>query len=195
MSVHRNEASTAGQAPRTPAEQRWLEAEHQVLARLERRFPQDVVLGSRVVTRKLWIDIAREALLEVLRFLRDDPELRFEMLIELTCADFLKYPGHQGPRFALLYILYSFRCDAYVRLKVWLEEDDPRAPSATAVFAGAEWPEREVYDLYGIVFEGHPDLRRLLMPDDFTGHPLRKDYPLRGRGERDSFPVLTREES
>ncbi|RME75514.1 MAG: NADH-quinone oxidoreductase subunit C [Planctomycetota bacterium] len=174
---------------------RELAAEKQVLAALERRFPGGAIEGSREICHKIWIDVSREALLDVLWYLRDDPDLLFKRFVDLTCVDYLKFPGHEGPRFGLLYNLYSLTRDAYARLKVWLDEDDLRVPTASEVYPAANWAEREVYDLYGVQFDGHPDLRRILMPDDYTGHPLRKDYPLRGRGERDSFPVLTRERS
>jgi NADH-quinone oxidoreductase subunit C len=169
--------------------------ERAVLRALQARLSGGAILGSRESSGKVWIDVDRGAILDALRFLRDDPALGFRRFVDVTCCDFLKFPGHAGPRFGLVYVVYSQQRDAYVRLKVWLEEGDERSPSAASVFPGASWGEREVFDLFGIRFDGHPDLRRILMPDDYAGHPLRKDYPLRGRGERDSFPVLTREES
>jgi NADH-quinone oxidoreductase subunit C len=80
-------------------------------------------------------------------------------------------------------------------VKVGADDPDPTLPSAMPLWGGADWMEREVFDMYGIRFEGHPDLRRILMPDEFTSYPLRKDYPLRGRGERHNFPKITREQS
>ena len=88
------------------------------------------------------------------------------------------------------------RDEAYVKKSsLQVEGDRPSLPSSVAVYPGSAWPEREVYDMFGVVFEGHPDLRRILMPEEFAAFPLRKDYPLRGRGERHNFPRLTRNES
>ena len=80
-------------------------------------------------------------------------------------------------------------------IKTAVDEPDLHVPSAFPLWKGADWMEREVYDMYGIIFDGHPDLRRILLPEEYTSFPLRKDYPLRGRGERHNFPVLTRAES
>jgi NADH-quinone oxidoreductase subunit C len=125
----------------------------------------------------------------LLQFLRDDPELGFSMFIDLTCVDYLRYPVEQPGRFAIVYTLLSPSLGIKIQVKAFVPAEDPRLPSAADLYAGAEWTEREVWDLYGVEFMGHPDLRRILMPDDYEGHPLRKDYPLRGRGERGNFPV------
>lgn len=183
----------------TPAALR-LEKEREVLARLRAQFPATeggpgAILGERVFANQLWIDIAPESIHHVLRFLRDDPALRFDYLVDLTCADYLKLPDYARERFGVTYLLYSFALDTRLRLKVWVSEAAPELPSATDLYGAAGWAEREVFDMYGIRFSGHPNLKRILMPDDYEGHPLRKDYPLKGRGERDSFPVLSRRES
>jgi NADH-quinone oxidoreductase subunit C len=126
--------------------------------------------------------VDRAAIAEVLRFCRDDAELAFDMLSDLTAVDYLKYPGREdGPRFEVVYHLYSVPRNHRVRLKVRVDEDDPVVPSAVAVWPIADWLEREVWDMFGIRFEGHPDLRRLLMYEEFVGHPLRKDYPITRR--------------
>lgn len=125
----------------------------------------------------------------LLRFLRDDPALGFAMFIDLTCVDYLRYPAEQPGRFGVIYTLLSPTLGVKVQVKAFVPGDDPRILTATDLFAGADWTEREVWDLYGVEFMGHPDLKRILMPDDYEGHPLRKDYPLRGRGERGNFPV------
>jgi NADH-quinone oxidoreductase subunit C len=125
----------------------------------------------------------------LVRFLRDDPELGFTMFIDLTAADFLRYPVEQPGRYGVVYTLLSPSLGIKTQVKAFVAEGEPRLPSVSDLFAGANWTEREVWDLYGIEFTGHPDLKRILMPDDFEGHPLRKDYPLRGRGERGNFPV------
>lgn len=125
---------------------------------------------------------------EALRFLRNDPELEFDYLVDLTAVDYLKMD--REPRFAVLYFCYSHRLKCRLRVKVLIEESDPSVQSVVPIWKGAIWLEREVYDLFGICFRGHPDQRRLLLPDDYEGHPLRKDYPLQGRGERDRLGRL-----
>ena len=126
--------------------------------------------------------VERAAILDVLRFCRDDAELRFDMLSDLTAVDYLKFPGREdGPRFEVVYHLYSLPHNHRVRLKVRLDEDDPVVTSAVSVWPIADWLEREVWDMFGVRFAGHPDLRRLLMYEEFVGHPLRKDYPINRR--------------
>jgi NADH-quinone oxidoreductase subunit C len=118
----------------------------------------------------------------------------FDMLADLTAVDYLNYPGARD-RFGVVYLLLNTATSERVVVKTYLNEPELTLPSAFPLWKGADWLEREVYDMYGIVFEGHPDLRRILMPEEFTSYPLRKDYPLRGRGERHNFPVITRAES
>jgi len=118
----------------------------------------------------------------------------FDMLAELTAVDYLKYPDARD-RFGVVYILLNTGTGERMTVKTYLNEPDLTLPSVFGLWKGSDWLEREVYDMYGIVFAGHPDLRRILMPEEFTSFPLRKDYPLRGRGERHNFPVITRAES
>lgn len=118
----------------------------------------------------------------------------FDMLFELTAVDYLKYPDARD-RFGVIYGLLDTTSGQRLFVKTFLNEPELKLPSVFPLWQGADWMEREVYDLYGIVFEGHPDLRRILLPEEFTSHPMRKDYPLRGRGERHNFPVITRAES
>jgi len=126
--------------------------------------------------------VDRSAVLDVLEFCRDDPALRFDVLMDLTAVDYLKYPGREfGPRFEVVYHLYSLPCNHRVRLQVRVEEDEAHVPSAVGLWPIANWFEREVWDMFGIRFDGHPDLRRLLMYEEFEGHPLRKDYPVNKR--------------
>jgi NADH/F420H2 dehydrogenase subunit C len=117
-------------------------------------------------------------LLEVGRFLRDTPEAGFDFCSDLTASD---WPP-RAQRFDVIYCLYSTRHRRRVRLKVRAGESDP-VPSVTGLWPSTNWLEREVYDLFGVNFVGHPDLRRILMPDDWQGYPQRKDYPLEGPGE------------
>jgi len=152
-----------------------------ILARLRER------LGDRVVeTHDFRGDhtavVARDALLAALVLCRDDPKLGFDLLVDVTAVDYLKFPGREdGPRFEVVYHLYSVEHNHRVRLKVRVEEDDPWVPTATSLWPIANWLEREVWDMFGLRFEGHPDLRRLLLYEEFVGHPLRKDYPLNRR--------------
>jgi NADH-quinone oxidoreductase subunit C len=129
---------------------------------------------------------------ELLAFLKN--ECGFDMLVDITAVDYLDYPGARD-RFGVVYCLASTETNDRVVVKVFLNEPNLVLPSAVPLWNGANWMEREVYDMFGIRFEGHPDLRRILLPEEFTAFPLRKDYPLRGRGERHNFPVLTRAES
>jgi NADH-quinone oxidoreductase subunit C len=117
----------------------------------------------------------------------------FDMLVDVTAIDYLYYPDAKD-RFGVIYALLNVPTGERLYVKTFLNEPDLTIRSAFPLWKGADWMEREVYDMYGIIFEGHPDLRRILMPEEFTAFPLRKDYPLRGRGERHNFPVLTRAE-
>jgi len=126
---------------------------------------------------------------EVLNFLKT--EHGCDMLFELTCADYLYYPNAKD-RFGVVYGLLNTQTGDRLLVKTWVNEPDPALRSVMPLWPGADWMEREVYDMYGVRFEGHPDLRRILMPDEFVAFPLRKDYPLRGRGERHNFPVIAR---
>ncbi len=141
--------------------------------RIQARFPeavQEIVEFRGEIT----VVIGRQSLVEVAAFCRDAEGLEFNMLADLAAVDY--WP--QEPRLAVNYVLYSLALGHMIRLKVYAPGDDPVIPSVTGVWAGANWPEREAWDMFGIKFEGHPDLRRILMPYDWTGHPQRKDYPL-----------------
>ncbi len=121
--------------------------------------------------------VERERIAEVCRFLKEDPALAFNVAPYVTAVDYLG----QEPRFEVVYNLLSTRRSWRVRLRVKVPEADPVVPSVTGVWRGADWFERYCFDMYGIRFRNHPDMRRLFMYDEFVGHPLRKDYPLRGR--------------
>jgi len=124
---------------------------------------------------ELSVVIPREAIAEACRFLKD--EYKFDLLADLCGAD--RGPEEE-PRFVINYHLFSTKHHNRIRLKVRLSEDDPHVKTVTGVWRTANWHERETFDLFGIIFDGHPDLRRILLPSDFDGHALRKDYPLRG---------------
>jgi NADH-quinone oxidoreductase subunit C len=134
-----------------------------------------------------WIEVERGAIVEVLTSLRD--EQGFEFLMDLTAVDWLgREPGTAPDRFSMVYELYNPAANVYIRVKAWLPGTDPEIHTVSALWKCATWAEREVWDMFGIRFEGLQDHRRILMPNDYTGHPLRKDYPLTGRGERSNFP-------
>jgi NADH-quinone oxidoreductase subunit C len=134
-----------------------------------------------------------ERLIEALGVLKHD--CGFGMLAELGGTDYLKYPGRSGPRFEVHYVLLNLETAERIVVKAGADDPEPTLPSAVGLWEGANWMEREVFDMFGIRFAGHPDLRRILMPEEFTAYPLRKDYPLRGRGERHNFPRITRDQS
>ena len=152
-----------------------------ILARLRGRFG-DRVTATHDYRGDHTAVLAREAIVPALRFCRDEPDLAFDLLADLTAVDYLTFPGREdGPRFEVVYHLYSVALNHRLRLKVQVEQDDAVVPTATGLWPIANWLEREVWDMFGIRFEGHPDLRRLLLYEEFQGHPLRKDYPITRR--------------
>lgn len=128
----------------------------------------------------------------VMRFLYDSEQCRFEQLCDLTCVDYLNFPAARD-RYGVTYSLLSITTGKRLWAKCFVNDPKPEVPSVTSIWPGAEWLEREVYDLFGVVFTGHPDLRRIVTWDGFEAHPLRKDYPLRGQGERENYKVIGRE--
>jgi NADH-quinone oxidoreductase subunit C len=152
-----------------------------ILARLAARFGAGI--GESHDHRGDHTAVVDPAILpELLRFCRDEPDLRFDMLMDLTAVDYVRFPGREdGPRFEVVYHLYSLPHNHRLRLKVRAEEDAAALPSAVGLWPIANWFEREAWDMFGIRFEGHPDLRRILMYEEFQGHPLRKDYPVNRR--------------
>ena len=115
-------------------------------------------------------------------YLKEQSGIKFEMLVDIAGIDYLTYPNHEGPRFAVAYAFKSLSTPgSRIRLKVLVSEDSLKVPTVSDLYANANWYEREVFDQYGIVFKGHPDLRRLLNHVEFVGHPLRKDYPAQKR--------------
>ncbi len=118
--------------------------------------------------------VEKSAIVEMCTYLRDDAKMQFNMLADLTVVDYLQ----RKPRFEVVYHLYSLPLKHRIRLRVPVEEGEEVVPSIHSVWKCANWAEREAWDMYGINFEGHPDLRRMLMYEEFEGHPLRKDYPI-----------------
>jgi NADH-quinone oxidoreductase subunit C len=184
---------------------------HPALQPLKQRFP-NVRLLAREFRGMVTVVVPRENLLELAGFLRDEPTLKFDLLSELNGVDYLNFPCAKH-RFAVNYGLTSIDHNMRLWLKVFLDPQGETAPSTGVrdeealekgdpglrldsvypVWSGADWMEREVYDMYGIVFTGHPDLRRILTWNGFGSYPLRKDYPLRGVGERENYKIVTRE--
>ncbi|MEO0619720.1 MAG: NADH-quinone oxidoreductase subunit C [Pseudomonadota bacterium] len=139
---------------------------------------QDAIIETRDDFGELTLIVAREQIVKVLRFLRDDRRCEFTCFIDICGVD---YPGDER-RFEVVYHLLSPRQNARIRIKLRTDADTA-VPSVIGVFPAADWFEREAFDLYGILFSGHPDLRRLLTDYGFEGHPLRKDFPLTGFSE------------
>ena len=119
----------------------------------------------------------RQHLRTILKTLRDDPELSFRMITDITAVDNMRREDFEpARRFTMIYIVYSLEHKKRLRMEIDLPEHDAKIASSEGIFRGGPWIEREVYDMFGIEFEGHPDLTRILMPDDWVGHPLRKDF-------------------
>jgi len=157
------------------------------IAALAARFPEVKTSEFRGTTRAV---VLSKSLYDALAFLKS--ERQFDFLVDITCVDYLHYRGAED-RFGLVYLLANTETNERITVRTFLNEPELTVPSAVSLWEGANWMEREVYDMFGITFAGHPDLRRILLPEEFTAFPLRKDYPLQGRGERHNFPVLTRE--
>jgi len=141
-----------------------------IYGRLEQQFPGKVA-DFKGDVQEPYCKVAVQAIVEVCRFLRDDPGLKFEVLSDLTGLDWPKEEKIQ-----VVYHLYSYAQKHQIVLKVDLPRDNPKIATTEGVWKVANWFEREVYDLFGVIFEGHSDLRRIMLPEDWEGHPLRKDY-------------------
>src|SRR6476469_4198357 len=154
------------------------------------KFPQ-VVLAVEADTARseVTVQVAAERILDLARFLHDAPDASFDQLTDICSVD---YPEDRQ-RFEVVYHVHSLSYHRRLRVKARLSEDDPTIASVTSVWKGAEFLEREVYDMMGIRFSGHPDLRRILLPEDYAeGYPLRKDFPTEGRGWRSHFDFIPR---
>jgi NADH-quinone oxidoreductase subunit C len=158
----------------------------ETLAAITSRFAQAAVSEFRGQSRVI---VPRGELYGFLEFLKD--QRGFDFLSDITCVDYLNYRDATD-RFGLVYILVNTANNERITVRTFLNEPDLVVPSVVPPWQGANWLEREVWDMFGISFDGHPDHRRVLLPEEFTAFPLRKDYPLQGRGERHNFPVLTR---
>jgi NADH-quinone oxidoreductase subunit C len=157
-------------------------------ARVEAAFGERL-LSKEEKTQYIQFSVKAADAHDLVRFLKDEPVLGFTWFVDCCGVDYQRYPKAMAERFAVVTTLFSPTLGVKVQVRAFVPAGNPHIASNCDLFAGANWTERETFDLYGIVFDGHPDLKRILMPDDFDGHPLRKDYPLRGRGERGAFPV------
>ncbi|MEC9373948.1 MAG: NADH-quinone oxidoreductase subunit C [Planctomycetota bacterium] len=175
--------------------------DHPVFAMLKKAFPGKRLRGAEYRGQSTVI-VDPADLHEVLAFLKNDPECDFNFLSDVVGVDYLNYPSETIGRFGVIYNLCSYARDDRFFVKVFLDpsiptdgiEEDPALylDSACDLWSGAEWLEREVFDMFGIRFRNHPDLRRILLWKEFPAHPLRKDYPVRGRGEREGYRVIDR---
>ena len=130
---------------------------------------------------QVFVSVNRDRISDICRFLHDDPDIYMDYLVDLCGVD---YPDRQY-RYEVVYNLYSVKHKHRLMLKALIPADNPSVDSVVPIWSGANWHEREACDMYGIVFNGHPDLRRILMPDDWEGYPLRKDYPLKGPADNE----------
>lgn len=184
---------------------------HPALQPLKQKFPE-IKFGVKEFRGMVTVVVPRDQIVVVCNFLRDEPSLRYDMLAELHGVDYLNYPGATH-RFAVNYGLTSIANNNRIWLKVFLDPSRDTSPghdvrdedvlekgdpglmlgSVCGVWPGAEWMERETYDMLGLIFTGHPDLRRILTWNGYGSYPLRKDYPLRGVGEREDYKIVTRD--
>ena len=158
----------------------------ETISALTTAFPAVTTSEFRSKTRAV---VPRESFSGAMRLLKD--KLGFDFLVDVTCVDYLNYRDAEN-RFGLVYELASTATNERLTVRVFVDEPDLTVFSVVPLWEGANWMEREVYDMFGVLFDGHPDLRRILLPDEYVAFPLRKDYPLQGRGERHNFPVLRR---
>lgn len=178
--------------------------DHPTLAHLKERFASRGIKAAEF-RGQTTIVVPPALLHEVMKFLRDDERCRYDFLSDVTAVDYLGYPAATPGRFAVVYVLSSTADNRRLVVKTFLDPsldtsgntEDPAlvVDSVTDLWPGAEWPEREVYDMFGIRFANHPDLRRILLWRDYPAFPLRKDYPLRGRGERERYRVVQRDDA
>jgi NADH-quinone oxidoreductase subunit C len=165
-----------------PAERPYGGYYDEVMDAFAEAYPEYEAAVEKVVLHRgeLTVYLRREHIARVCQVFRDDPALRFELLSGVSGVDYLAREGAEGARLHAVYHLTSMTFRRRIRLEVGVTTADPHIPSVTGVYPTADWQERETWDLHGIVFDGHPALTRIMMPDDWDGHPQRKDYPLGG---------------
>jgi NADH-quinone oxidoreductase subunit C len=150
----------------------------QIAEKLKEKFPEEV-LSMEEFRGQVSVTVSKHNILGISEYLHGEPELHFDYLRDLFGVDYL---GKKEPRFEVVYQLYSHKHRHMIRLKAQVPEQGCSLKSVVSVWKAADWNERGCYDLFGIKFEGHPDLRRILLPEDWEGYPLRKDYPVEGPG-------------
>ncbi len=175
--------------------------DHPTFARVKEAFP-DKKFRATEFRGDSTLVVEPGDLHEVMQLLKSDEACKYDFLSDVIGVDYLNYPAKMPGRFGVVYILCSYELDLRFYVKTFLDpsiptegiEEDPALvlDSVTDIWAGAEWTEREVFDMFGIRFKGHPDLRRILLWEDYPGHPLRTDYPVTGRGEREMYKVVDR---
>ncbi|MEO0511731.1 MAG: NADH-quinone oxidoreductase subunit C [Planctomycetota bacterium] len=175
--------------------------DHPTFARVKEAFPDAALQGTEFRGQASLV-VRPEDLHAIMAFLRDDPACQYDFLSDIVGVDYLDYPGQVPARFGVTYNVCAYGRDDRFFVKTYLEpslgtegiDEDPALylDTVTDLWAGAEWMEREVFDMFGIRFRNHPDLRRILTWQDFPAHPLRKDYPIKGRGEREAYKVVGR---
>ncbi len=158
----------------------------EIIARIEDKFSESALDTTKFVGEDI-IHIKGFSNLDILKLFKDNG---FNFLADMTAIDNLTLGGFE--RFSVVYHLLSHETKERVTVKAYVPENQPELPSAESLWKTADWQEREIYDLFGISFKGHPNLTRIMNPDDYKGHPLRKDYPRLGMKERDDFPVVKR---
>lgn len=163
----------------------------EVITRLQERFGEGSFTTSEFRDNRR-IHVKPDLIYPVLEFLKI--ECDFNQLCDLSAADYSQYPDARD-RYGVWYILICVSTGLRWIVKTFVNDPNPTLPSVFSLWKGADWMEREVYDMYGVTFEGHPDFRRILLPDGFEGYPLRRDYPMRGRGERHNFNPINRADS
>lgn len=147
----------------------------EIAERIKEKFPEEVI-EIKEFREQVSVIVKKERIKDIMRYLYETPEFSFDYLRDLCGVDYL---GKKEKRFEVVYHLYSMKHRHMIRIKAEVPEDDCNIDSVVDIWAGANWHERECYDMFGITFNGHPDLRRILMPEDWVGYPLRKDYPLK----------------
>ena len=158
----------------------------EIIAKIKDKFSGSTLDTTKFAGEDI-IHIKGSSNLDILKLFKNN---EFNFLADMTAIDNLTLGGFE--RFSVVYHLLSHETKERVTIKAYVPEDEPVLPSAESLWKTADWQEREIYDLFGILFKGHPNLIRIMNPDDYNGHPLRKDYPRLGRKERDDFPVVKR---
>jgi len=149
--------------------------EHAAIEKIKERFGEKVIIETKEFRNEITLVVAADAILDVARLLKEEPTLDYSFLSDICGVDW----PNRSERFEVVYNIYSIRHNSRLRLKVRVKENEPSLPSVTPIWPTANWHEREAFDMFGIEFVGHPDPRRILNPDDFTGFPYRKDFPIR----------------